>query len=146
MIDVARIKVLALRQIYESWLAKTGAGRLPSRLDLHPRELPTLLRYVFLLDVEQEPLAFRFRLVGTELTRWAGAEYSGFLLQDGKCGPTWQIAFDGFRGVVDTCQPRHCEQQAPWVSKWFHDFESVVMPLSTDGTNIDMLFGALHVL
>jgi len=101
---------------------------------------------VFLIDVAQEPLRFTFRLVGTEITRRAGAEYTGFTFSDQESASNWQAVFDDYRSVVDTRLPRRDERTAPWVSKEFYRFERMVAPLSSDGKTVDMLFGALQVL
>jgi hypothetical protein len=52
-------------QLYEYWRAATPAdGGLPSRRDIDPTDIPTLLEHLWLLDVVGEPSRFRFRLRG----------------------------------------------------------------------------------
>jgi hypothetical protein len=146
MIDLAAFRSPNVRKAYEYWLRKSAGGHLPRRSDIKPRELRGLLPYVFLIDVAQEPLRFTFRLVGTEITRRAGAEYTGFTFSDQESASNWQAVFDDYRSVVDTRLPRRDERTAPWVSKEFYRFERMVAPLSSDGKTVDMLFGALQVL
>jgi hypothetical protein len=146
MIDLGAFKSPKVRKVYEYWLRKSAGGHLPSRSDIKPEDLRGLLAYVFLVDVAREPLRFTFRLVGTEITRWAGSEYAGFSFGDQESAPNWKAVFDDYRSVVDTRLPRRDERSAPWVSKEFYRFERMVAPLSNYGTTVDMLFGALQVL
>jgi hypothetical protein len=51
---------------------------MPSRADMDPVELPrALLPNLFLVDVEESPRRFRYRLVGTELTAIMRRELTG---------------------------------------------------------------------
>ncbi len=146
MINLAAFKSPKVRKVYEYWLRKSAAGVLPSRSDIRPHELSGLLPYVFLVDVGQEPLQFTFRLVGTEITQWAGRDYTGFTFSAQEGDLNWKAAFDDYRAVVNTRLPRRYERNASWVSKEFYRFEAMVAPLSNYGTTVDMLFGALQVL
>ncbi len=144
MIDVSLFKTAVVRQVYEYWLGKCVRGRLPRRPDLRPEEMRAFLPYVFLVDVTQAPLAFRFRLVGTKITEWAGMEFTGLAVGEEAYGPHWRRVFDRYAGVVESRRPQLDIWDAPWVSREFVRYERLVAPLSTDGEVIDMLFGALY--
>jgi hypothetical protein len=146
MIDLTAFKTPKVRQAYEYWLSKSAGGLLPSRSDIKPQELRGLLPSIFLIDVTQVPLTFTFRVVGTQLTQWAGREYTGFAFSDGDGEPNWKLVFDDYRSVVEKRLPRRDERKAPWVSNEFYRFERMVAPLSNSGSTVDVLFGALHVL
>lgn len=144
MIDVTLFKTAIVRQVYEYWLGKCVRGRVPGRADLRPEEMRAFLPYVFLVDVTRGPLAFRFRLVGTKITEWAGKEYTGLAVDEDAYGPQWRRVFDVYSGVVDSRRPRLDLWDAPWVSREFVRYERLIAPLSSDGQGIDMLFGALY--
>jgi len=146
VIDLSAFRNPVVKRAYEYWTDKSASGRLPSRSDIKPQELHGLLPWLFLVDVLRAPLRFKFRLVGTELTRWAGREYTGIVIGDRDCEESWQQAFDDFRSVVDVRVPRYDQRQAPWMSLEFPRFERILAPLSSDESTVDMLFGALHVL
>jgi hypothetical protein len=146
MIDASLFKTAVVRQVYEYWLGKCVRGRLPRRADLRPEEMRGLLPYVFLVDVTRVPLAFRFRLVGTKITEWAGQEYTGLAVDEDAYGPNWRRVFDVYAGVVDGRRPRLDVWDAPWVSREFVRYERLIAPLSGDGQVIDVLFGALFAL
>ena len=67
---------MAWRDLYEYWLGKHCDGVPPSRADIDPLfEIPKLLPNLYLVDVE--PDGFRFRLVGSEITKRAGRDTTG---------------------------------------------------------------------
>ena len=144
MIDVSLFKTAVVRQVYEYWLGKCIRGRLPGRADLRPEEMSGLLPYVFLVDVTRAPLAFRFRLVGTKITEWSGKEYTGLPVDEDAYGPQWRRVFEAYVNVVEGRRPRLDIWDAPWLSREFVRYERLVAPLSSDGQEIDMLFGALY--
>jgi hypothetical protein len=61
----ARVEPAKLRTLLEYWNAKRGARPMPLRADIDPAEIPALLPYLMLLDVEPAPLRFRYRLAGS---------------------------------------------------------------------------------
>jgi hypothetical protein len=129
---------------YRYWASRSTPGRLPSRADLKPEEIPFLLPHMFLVDVQGAPLGFRFRLVGTEITRLASREYTGVSLNEQAYGPGWHAVFADYAQVVRTKTPRLTIRSAPWAGREFLVYERLIAPLSTTGEAVDMLFGALH--
>src|SRR5690348_15047812 len=49
------------------WERIRGSRAMPRRCDIDPLDIPRLLPFVRLVDVLENPRAFRFRLVGTEI-------------------------------------------------------------------------------
>jgi hypothetical protein len=144
MIESARFKTAIVRQAYEYWLGKCVRGRLPGRADLRPEELRAALPYIFLVDVTRDPLGFRFRLVGTRITEWAGQEFTGVAVDEPAYGAQWRRVFDTYAAVVESRRPQLDIWDAPWASREFVRYERLIAPLSSDGQTIDMLFGALY--
>jgi hypothetical protein len=103
----------------------------------------SFLPYVFLVDVADAPTAFRYRLVGSEISRWASREYTGVAVNCREYGPNWRHVFDAYARVVQTGAPEIARYHAPWVGREFLVYERLIAPLSNSGTKIDMLFGAL---
>src|SRR3546814_12925260 len=50
---------------------------MPARCDIDPAEILKILPHVFLLDVRQEPLDFRYRLIGTKMDQHMLGHYTG---------------------------------------------------------------------
>lgn len=54
-----------LREVLTYWRRQCASRAMPSRQDLDPLDIPSLLGGIMLADVMQNPLDFRYRLVGT---------------------------------------------------------------------------------
>jgi hypothetical protein len=114
---------------------------LPGRQHLEPLDLPEVLRWVWLVDVQREPLRFRYRLVGTGHRDAMGADLTGRWVDE---------VFPGFarlRAHADLVaaaggETRYC-RRAPElpVEKGLVRMERVVLPLARDGVTVDMLLG-----
>lgn len=74
----AQIRHPHLRRFFGYWLEKAGLRDMPTRIDLDPLEFRYILGNVILVDVEREPLRFRFRLYGAALINFFGdGDYTG---------------------------------------------------------------------
>ena len=71
-----------LRQLYDYWDSKRAGRAMPARPDIDPLEIRPLLTNLALIDVEQEPRRYRYRLVGTELVGILGQELTGKYLDE----------------------------------------------------------------
>ena len=130
----------AFLEFYEYWQRK-GAGRaMPARADIEPLEIPRLLPNVFLMDVVAgSPQRFRFRLVGTRIAELEGEMTNRFL---DELVPR----------AAGTAMARHYEETAAgrisvrretlhWREREYINYDVLLLPLSSDGETVDMLFG-----
>lgn len=143
-LDPESFRTEIVRETYRYWLSKCADDRLPSRADIRVEEIPRLMPYLFLVDVAQEPLSFRFRLVGTAISALAGREFTGVAVSEAEYGGAWQRIHDDYATAVRTRTAHHADATAPWGGREFLHYERIVAPLAADGRTIDMLFGALH--
>ncbi|HUL05827.1 MAG TPA: PAS domain-containing protein [Candidatus Acidoferrum sp.] len=130
----------AFLEFYGYWRRK-GAGRvMPGRADIDPLDIPRLLPNVFLMDVVPgTPRRFRFRLVGTRIAELEGEMTDRFL--------------DEFvPGAAGTAMARHYDETAEgrisarhetlhWRKREYINYDVLLLPLSSDGETVDMLFG-----
>ena len=130
----------AFQEFYAYWLGK-GAGKgMPARADIDALDIPALLANVFLIDVVPgNPRRFRFRLVGTRITELEGEMTNRFL--------------DEFvPGAAGTAMARHYEdtlegriyvrhETLHWRKRDYINYDVLLLPLSSDGRTVDMLFG-----
>jgi len=70
-----RGRVIELGQTY--WKSKFVDGRIPSRQDIEPLDIPALLPQIILLDVTREPWNFKFRLIGTNVVYHLAQDWTG---------------------------------------------------------------------
>lgn len=82
---------------FRYWNTKRAGRRMPLRHDLDPViEIPKLLPHIVLMDVQLEPLDFRFRLVGSHVRQNLSRNYVGH----------WFTALANFK-PGGTIWPRH---------------------------------------
>ena len=119
-------------------------NRLPRRAEVDPLDLPVeLLPNIFLMDVVREKDAaprFRFRLLGTAITareRVRPGQYLDDYRDDIPDAMT--------RQYLDclACQVRIRSTNLAWdhPAKEFISYHVMLLPLSSDGTEIDALLG-----
>ncbi len=144
--DTKTIRSERLREVYVYWASKIVGGRLPSRASINPVEIPRLLPFVFLIDVEREPQRFRFRLVGTQICTWAGRDATGLYTDDAGFGPHGEALTRQYAEVVTRRRALYSEQPAARPERNYVFYDKVVLPLSADGVHINMLLCASDML
>jgi hypothetical protein len=140
-----RIRSKSLRNLLGYWEAKENyLGRLPARADLQPDEMVPFLPFVALINVQPGSPRFQFRLVGTGIVGSMGRETTNRQVDENLFGAN-AVVVENFFGIpLDTRGPAYAAGKytvAP--SGRMLGFETLLLPLSTDGTAIDMLLGGL---
>src|SRR5260370_24175935 len=75
-----------LKRLYDYWLSIHPHAGLPGRQHFDPTAIPDLLPYIFMVDIERNPLRFKYRLVGTEYVRMIGRDLTGRYLDEAHPG------------------------------------------------------------
>ena len=68
------IAIEYLAGLYDYWLKVKGDREMPSRLEIKPQELGTMLPKIMLLDYNQVANDFIVRLIGTAVTKQLGEQ------------------------------------------------------------------------
>lgn len=131
-----------LAELLSYWERRRGERAMPSRADMDPVDLPRrLLPHLFLVDVEDAPRRYRYRLVGTELTALMRRELKGqyidempFLFR--------KFALPAYAEVMEKRTPVYREVNAI-EALWRIRYKRLLLPLSSDGAHINMIFGAI---
>lgn len=144
--NIDAIHSLRLRQLYTYWRSKATGGRLPSRAAISPAEIPPLLPYIFLIDVERDPQRFRFRLIGTQIVQWAGRDVTGLYIDDPIYGPGGSKLGEEYAEVAARGLPLYTEQPAQRPERDWVFYERLVLPLAQDGRTVDILLCAADTL
>lgn len=126
---------------YWQQLPRTGSIPLYESVDVVDMP-PHLLPNIFLVEVENQPRNFRYRLVGTELDRRNGFAGTGMRLSEMPIDHTEKLAAE-FDRIVESGRPRFSSGAFITGDELFRDVERVVAPLSHDGESVDMLLGAV---
>ena len=134
-----------LLTLYIYWSAKRGQRAMASRADIDPGDVRALLPHILLIDVLEGGADFRYRLVGTEIERHIGRSLTGRLFSE---------TLDGeYLDYIRSLHQRAIAEAAPVYSENnFNDRRSgfaliadfkrayrLMLPLSRDGTTVDML-------
>jgi hypothetical protein len=136
-----------VRRFYEYWLQVAPPGRLPGRQHIVPEDMVPLLSRLWILDIFRDPLRFRYRLVGTDITRSVQRELTGLWLHEVQPQSLANVNLrDRYRFILAT-------GQVTWrrgVTLWDRDpnhriVENCLAPLATDGKTIDKII-AMSVL
>ncbi|HEX3498468.1 MAG TPA: PAS domain-containing protein [Stellaceae bacterium] len=137
-----------LGAIYRYWESKRHGRLMPSRADIDPLELKPYLSQLVLLDVEGEPPRFRYRLVGTEVTRvrrgLSSSDPTGRFVDEVTHHQGTDTVLAHYRRVVTERKPSTDagtytpSPERPWVR-----FSRLVLPLSSDDVSVNMLLIAL---
>jgi hypothetical protein len=132
----AHPKILAIHRYWQS--LATGRGRLPSRTEIDPVEIPALLENVWLVDILGAPPRFRMRLAGETLRRM------GFGLKRGDYLESYMAPDDlplrHFRFLAAEGKPVwfRGEAYAPHAST-VSALERIALPLAADGATVDAM-------
>ena len=135
-IALAQVESQRIQRLVGYWNERRLArGALPRRSDIAPDEIRDLLPHIMIIDVEYEPLRFRYRLVGTRVVEFNGFEFTGKYL--GEIGwPEEQELLNGYRNLVETKEPFFAAMDWRLVSGAVGRFEFARLPLSEDGQRV----------
>ena len=140
--DLEDIETPYLRRLFAYWQDKRRGKEFPSRRDLDPREFAFALGHVLLIDVLDNPQRFRFRLHGSVLSFRARYDMTGRMVDELPNDENRNVLLDRCRHLVETKRPCFARSQRI-VDGLMYGYEVVWLPLSTDGTKVDMLLGGL---
>jgi hypothetical protein len=123
------------------WFDLHQSGHKPVRADFDPVDLargkPGLLPHLWLLDVETEPLRFRYRLIGGAMTDAGGVARVGDYVDQFDTGATIRPALEA---VHDTGHPWY-RRGPPMLNhdKHVRELEALMLPLHGKDSSVEML-------
>ncbi len=140
--DISKLKA-PLRNFLKYWEDKRAAGRLPGKDDMDPLELRTLLNRIMLFEVLDDGKDFKIRICGQEVREILTVPVKGELLSDLEKRGIVVADMDAFQFIISSREPL-CEvnRSMAAVGRPHVNFQSVVVPLTTDGASVDFLMGA----
>jgi len=130
-----------LRKLHQDWESWRRGREFPARADFDPLDLRYILGSLSLVDVLRDPLRFRIRLHATNVVDRAGLDLTGKLIDEmpaerRKAAEAHYRQVLAQRAPLALCYEHHPIDERMW------NCEVLVLPLSTDGTTIDMLMSA----
>ena len=127
-----------LRRLFDYWESRRGGRRYPARRDLDPVEFSFALGNVTLIEVEYEPLRFRFRLMGSLQAQRVGRDLTGKLVDELPQSAYRDLLLKAYREAIETGQPNTTTYEQVIEGK-ARQFEVLRLPLAEDGQTINML-------
>jgi hypothetical protein len=136
--DIPRLRSSRCTFLLRHWNRVRGSRPFPMRDEIEPADLAPILPHIMLVGLERDPFRVRYRLVGTEIVRFAKFDFTGHYadslqFQDDEAAD-WTIYY---RAVAEAGRPGI--GQTDWtvsgsIKRWM---EFVICPLSTTGHGID---------
>ena len=140
-----KIENESLRRLYAYWDEKRAGRRFPARADFDPLELGFVLGNLSLIDVLYDPLRFRLRLHGTLAVSRLGYDLTGKFVDEIPDPEFRAVALETYKKLVEVEQPMRDVRETMLDSKT-HRYEVIWLPLSDDGTRINMLMACVALI
>jgi hypothetical protein len=141
-IDTDRVTSQRVTEFRTYWRHKGGEGGLPLRVAIDPAQIPRLLPYLVIAEIERSPFRVRYRLVGTRAAQANGSDFTNRYLDE--CGFAVEpLLTECYRRLIKTRAPVFAYYE--WHKRdWGHRAGSVgasetgFFPLSSDGATVDL--------
>ncbi|MDF2365809.1 PAS domain-containing protein [Sneathiella sp.] len=134
-----------LVEIRDYWLELKKNRLMPLKQEFNPAAIARHLPYVLLADVVQDPLRFRYRLLGTRITELAGRDATGKWLDEDLYGDKTDDILWLFRNCASTKQPIAVREQIQFVDRSWVTVDVVAFPLGDTDGNMTVILSAVDL-
>ena len=135
----------SLRALYGYWNAKRGSRLMPTRGDIDPVDLKSLLPLMILIDVVPDLRRYVYRLVGTHEVEMRGGDPTGKAVDEAYYGESAESTMSYLDRVVHTQQPVLYRGIYQPLSTRTQREDVLFLPLSRDGQSVTMIMILGHV-
>src|SRR5215469_14478125 len=129
----------ALQRLYQDWDDRRRGRAFPARADFDPVDLKYVLGDMALVDVLHGPLRFRFRVHPTNVVEKFGFDLTGKFVDEIPDLRHRVLCREQFEEVIRLRTPTVQIRPAMSTDYRFWNCEILALPLSKNGTDIDML-------
>lgn len=116
---------------------------MPSRPEFNPAAIARYLSIVALVDVFEDPLRFRYRLVGTRITELAGRNATGKWLDEDLYGDKTEDMLWAYKKCVANKKPVAVRELVQFVDKSWVTVDVAMFPLGDADGNINIILTAV---
>lgn len=139
--DPSHIQDPNIRRFFGLWLDACQGDPKPDKSFIDPFRLRFMIGSIVLLEVHENPLRFRYRLVGTDIVDRVGVELTGKWLEEHPDSERMPLVRQTFTLAVTSRQAVHTRvplsiDGEPW------QYEGVIVPLFGGGERVTHLGGA----
>jgi hypothetical protein len=128
-----------LRRLLADWERRRNGREFPARRDFEPWDIKYILGYLNIVDALYDPLRFRYRIFGSDLAFRLGIEMTGRFVHDYPVLEHREMVTRRYVDVVAERRPIAALHDRRGQHHRLYSYESLVLPLSSDGTTIDTL-------
>ncbi|MFC7050139.1 PAS domain-containing protein [Emcibacter nanhaiensis] len=139
-VNLSDIESNVLKELFLYWCKIRGARSIPRRKDFRPIDVPHLLPYIAMVNVEQDTKKYQIRLVGTETAEVTGKSIIGQYLDD---IPGMSKSVDRFDWVVKEKLPYLYHGRLSWSEKDFLEYDALGLPFSNDNFAVNIIMAGL---
>ena len=141
LIDPETIDHPILGDLLNYWRRKCDGRAMPRRSEIVPSQVPRILPFMIITDVMPDFADFRYRLIGSMVTRYFNGDYTGKTVREAFA--TWpdgiaDSALQVHRACAETRKVVYTSTPDGWVGS-FEAFGSLYLPLSDDGETCNMV-------
>lgn len=138
----------ACETLLDWWQRCRGARPMPTRAELDPIDLKSILPNLVLIEVKPGDApgqhGFVFRLVGTEVDERFGARLTGLSLEQAPLGMARESIRKQYEETVAAARPVFCNHGIIVNEERFVEYDRVLVPLAgADGAGVVAIAGAI---
>lgn len=133
-----------LRELLDIWNEKRRGRRMPARAELSPFDFPAHLGHLFIVGIDSVPRRFRYRLVGTEITKILRRDATGRYFEEAYEGRLLATLTEFFSWVAIERVPLRIYCLTGHPRNPVYAYDCVLLPLSADGDTVNMILGELR--
>lgn len=135
-----------LLRLHADWQRWRAGRELPARRDFEPWDIAYVLGCINLVEASYEPLRFRYRVYSTELAWRLGRDLNGRYVDEHADPQIRAHVQSRYALAVETRGPAAEFHERTGPGARLHHYEALVLPLSNDGSRIDMLLAGFVFL
>ncbi len=132
-----------LRKCHDYWRSKCPPDGPPARRDIDPAEMADFLPNVILVNTASLVEDFTFRLFGTAVAFGFGDDRTGKQFGDLGAREKFDEAIESYWHCYRGVRPVYLRDR-PVESEQISRYSRLILPLSADGTVVDMLLGCVE--
>ncbi len=131
---------------FDYWRSRHAAdGALPGRKSIDPIEMRSFLPDICLYEVQQKPIRFRYRVIGTQITARMEHDTTGSWLDEVHPRFVGSPAYEEFVSVARRETPFAYYRGIPLfhTTRDYRIMERILLPLAQDGVTVDMMLAVV---
>ena len=136
-VDRSEITSPMIAAVHETWVGIRGARSFPARSEIDPIAFRNWLPYLSLTDFATDPFRVHYRLIGTEVARFAAEDFSHKWLDETGWPPQIiELNRKLYGRLWESRAPLFGLSLVDWDRRENYSFEWGLFPLSDDGAHV----------